>query len=648
MRLTRFLIAFPLLCFLLLFLVFPLLGLCLAAFLGYPAPIVDWLVNLRFAALVQACSEQASLRYIAEFFSTPRYYKGLINSVGLAPMVCVNVFALGLAGQKLTTRANRWFKWVKGPGVVLTFGLVCSGAATRPLWAVEGGLFESILGASTMSGRLLQACGYTSLVTLASTALGVGVAVCLHRGSFPLKRLFGILVIVPLSTPPFLGALAFKNLLGEFGMVTRALHSVGLAHPFSGQSTLAAGFVESFLFFPFVCLTTMAALERFDEGIPEASRVLGGSKVYGFFTATLPTLLPGILAGAFLVFIRSFGDFATLKLLLPIQYSVIVVEAYRDLSGNAYWGGAAMLSGVMISVILVLLALQKYVVEGGSFQTVTGRGGAKSREALPRNWQDWMAFSFCSAVFFVPLSFLASTFLVSVSRNWGAELYPTQFTLGRYSEIWAKFLSEDESPLVNSFSLTPPALIGCVVMGFCVAFLISRTQGWKSQALDFVTVLAFVIPGVAFAIALIGVFNDKPMELHRTPFLVVAAYIVTRAPYAIRTTLASFQQIGVSMEESSRTLGGGELLTLSRVTVPLVLPGILAGAVMVFISAMQDVAITLMIAPPDWYPCSVQVFRFIEHGRIYDASAYGIVLFFLIVIPYSALFLSKRGVRAGL
>jgi iron(III) transport system permease protein len=235
-----------------------------------------------------------------------------------------------------------------------------------------------------------------------------------------------------------------------------------------------------------------------------------------------------------------------------------------------------------------------------------------------------------------------------MARNWGAQVVPTQFTISRYVHIVQSLFTQD-SALVNSFSLVMPALVGCLTMAFGVAFLISRGGGRTAQFLDFVTVLPFVVPGVAFAVALIGVFNSPPFELHYTPFLVIIAYIVTRAPYAIRTILASFQQIGTSMEEGSRTLGGSEILTLCRVTIPLVLPGILAGAVMIFISSMQDVALTLMISPPDWYPTSVFAFKEIESGRIYEASAYGIVLFLLIVIPYGLTHFSKRfGAKAGL
>lgn len=625
------------------------MGLLLAAFLGENAPVLKWISSFDISGAWTSLSEKGTLAYFREFWETPRYYKGFFNAVGLAPVVLTGLFLLSLVGRLLAPAQLALWKFLRGPGLLVVFLLLCFFSATRPLWASDQSLWSQILDGPDVVTRLLQTCGYCPLVTIFGSLLGVGVAFSLHYTNLWGKKFFSLLVIVPLSMPPFLGALAFKNLLGDFGMVTRALEAIGVSHPFAGQSPLSAGLVQSFLFFPFVTLTTLAALERFDESLPEAGRVSGASKAYAFLTVTLPALVPGILAGSFLIFVRSFGDFATLKLLMPISYRMIVIEAYKDMTGSNYWGGAAMLSILMIAVILVLLSLQKYVVEGGSFQTVTGKSQSKPESEQVRIWRDHVGLGFCCTVFSVPLAFLASTFLVSIAKGWGAEIAPTKFTLNRYLHIIQNSFTQYDSPLVNSFSLTLPALIGCVAMSFGVAFLISRGGGRWGQVLDFVTVLPFVIPGVAFAVALIGVFNGPPLDLHFKALLVVFAYIVTRAPYGVRTVLASFQQIGTSMEEGSRTLGGGEVLTLSRVTVPLVLPGILAGSVMIFISAMQDVAITLMVAPPDWYPTSVHVFREIEMGRIYNASAYGIVLFLLILVPYTLAFYSKRlGLRAGM
>jgi len=132
-----------------------------------------------------------------------------------------------------------------------------------------------------------------------------------------------------------------------------------------------------------------------------------------------------------------------------------------------------------------------------------------------------------------------------------------------------------------------------------------------------------------------------------TATLVLCAYVVTRMPFAVRSILASLQQVGPSLEEGSKTLGATSSLTMARVTIPLILPGLTAGAIMVFISAMQDVAITLMTCPPRWYPASIFVFQRIQEGDVFDASAYGMVLLGLILVPY-ALVWRLGGVRTGL
>ncbi len=146
------------------------------------------------------------------------------------------------------------------------------------------------------------------------------------------------------------------------------------------------------------------------------------------------------------------------------------------------------------------------------------------------------------------------------------------------------------------------------------------------------------MPGVVFAVALICTFNGPPLALHLTGALVVCAYILTSMPYGVRSAIASFSQISRNLEESSSTLGAPSLLTFAKVTAPLIRSGIAAGAIMIFIACMQEVAITLMTCPPQWRPLSTYIFMEIQEGNVFNASAYGIVLFLLIVIPYSLYF----------
>lgn len=472
---------------------------------------------------------------------------------------------------------------------------------------------------------------FSGAVTLACCLLGVSLAFVLDRFDLPFSGGLRVLAILPLAIPSFLMALSVQFLFGRSGIVTTTIGPV--LNPFS---PLGCGVVQAFSFFPLVYLTTAATLERMDPALDEASAVLGAPRALTFFRVSLPMLAPGVAAGAFLAFIRSFGDFATLQLLMPSKIRMIVVEAYRDMSGNTYWGGAATLSTVMIGVILCILAMQKLVVERNRFETLTGRAVSARRKIGSRALR-YAVFAATAAVLAFPVVNLAVIALLSVSGSWGNTLLPDTYSLSHFE----KALVKSPTSLVNSLALSAMALVGSLLLAGCVAYTVHRGRSWMRHALDFVVQLPFVLPGTAFAIALITVFNNPPLALHLTVYIVVLAYIVTRTPYGVRTILASLQQIGPAMEESSRTLGANDQVTLAKVLVPLIRPGIVAGGVMIFISCMTDVAITLMVCPPSWYPASLSIFVQIADARYFDASAYGLILMGIIFAPY--VFLLRRG-----
>lgn len=471
---------------------------------------------------------------------------------------------------------------------------------------------------------------FSSAVTVACCVLGASLAFAFDRFDLPFSGALRVLAILPLAIPSFLMALSVQFLFGRSGIVTTTIGPV--LNPFS---PLGCGVVQAFTFFPLVYLTATATLERMDPALDEASAVLGAPRVLTFCRVSLPMLAPGMAAGAFLAFIRSFGDFASLQLLMPSKIRMIVVEAYRDMSGNAYWGGAATLSTVMIVVILCILAIQKLVVERNRFETMTGRAvGARRKIGGPA--LRGAVFTATAAVLAFPVMNLVVIALLSVSGSWGNTLLPDTYSLSHFE----KALVTSPTSLVNSLALTAMALAGSLLLAGCVAYTVHRGRSSVRHGLDFIVQLPFVLPGTAFAIALVTVFNNPPLALHLTVYIVVLAYIVTRTPYGVRTILASLQQIGPAMEESSRTLGANDVMTLAKVLVPLIRPGIVAGGVMIFISCMTDVAITLMVCPPSWYPASLSIFVQIADARYFDASAYGLILMGMIFAPYA--FLLRR------
>ncbi len=644
-RLLKWIVGLGVGLFVALFIVIPIAVLCFTSFTGEPIPILEYLVKGQLLSAWQELSYNFTFQYYRELLDTKRYSQGLVNTVGLVPGFTALFLLMALVGRNLISLvfakfADRMDRFPNLNFALFIAALLTVFSLTWQNWLSEStGLYHFmhwLAPEHSWEARFLQTFGFCSSVTVAASVLGVMASFCIERVNIPGRGLFKALSIVPLALPSFLGALAVKNILGINGVVTKALASLGWGVSFEAQSVLAAGLTQVFLYFPFVLLTVSAALEYFDASLNEAAQVMGASKSFIFLTVRLPLLLPGLLSGAFLVFVRSFGDFSAISLLMPMQYPMIVVEAYRDLSGSTYWGEACMLSVLMMVTILVWLSLQKYYLSRANFEVV----GGKVNLDTPRSDNPWLRISagfFCIFIFAVPLCFIITTFIVSIAGTWGIEVLPSSYTLSRYAEVW-KASWASNSPLANSFMLAIPGLFWSLLLATVSAAFISRSSSRWRHILDFCILLPFIVPGVVFAIALICTFNGPPLALHLTGALVVCAYILTSMPYGVRSITASFSQVSRSLEESSSVLGASSLLTFVKITAPLIRPGVVAGAVMIFIACMQEVAITLMICPPQWRPLSTYIFMEIQEGNVFNASAYGIMLFLLIVIPYSLQF----------
>ncbi|MGM9998535.1 MAG: ABC transporter permease subunit [Candidatus Bruticola sp.] len=628
--------------FIVLFIIIPMAVLLLTSFTGEPIPVLEYLVSGRLKEMQRELTDNFSLQYYAELFDTQRYTQGLINAVGLVPGLTAVIFTAAIGLHRLLGFIKPvWSEGLKRmlgtASATLVATLIAVFSFTWRFWLPEGAAIYKLMlwlaPGKTTEAILLQTFGFCSSVTAVASVLGLTAAFCLERVNMTGRGVFRILCIIPLALPSFLGALAVKNILGINGIAAKMLGSVGLELPFEAQSVWAAGLTQVFLYFPFVLLTVGAALKYSDNSLNEAAKIMGANSTFSFLTVGLPMLMPGLLSGAFLVFVRSFGDFSAISLLMPMKYPMIIVEAYRDLSGSTYWGGACMLSVLMVLSVLIWLYIQKYFLSSLNFEVLNGRSGAAA-EVCCHPGLRWAAFIFCSGLFMVSASFIIVTFIVSIAGTWGIELMPTSYTLSRYAEVWKNTWSA-HSPLANSFLLAVPGLFWSLLLASAAAVFIVGSRSKLGNLLDFSILLPFVVPGVVFAVALICTFNGPPLAWHLTAALVVCAYILTSMPYGVRSITASLSQLNPSIKESSLTLGAPPVLTLAKVIVPLIWPGIAAGGIMIFIACMQEVAVTLMTCPPKWRPVSTYIFMEIQEGNIFNASAYGIVLFVLIMLPYS-------------
>ena len=321
-----------------LFVIIPIFTLVLTSFTGEPLPILDCIFS------GERVDFSLSWNFYEELFLTRRYRQGFINSLGVAPTLAVLTIFLGLIFNRFTKSKVAWGK------VAFYVGLIVLSFCVSWRWLVSEELGREffmrwLVPGKSWTRRFMQGIGLVPLVTILASMLGTSVAFCLS-GNIKGKYWGRLASIMPLALPSFLGALAFKNLWGINGIFTKCFGPV-----FEAQSVAATVFLQVFLYFPFVMLTVSAGLERYGPTLREASATLGANKFFNFIKVDLPMLWPSISAGAILVFIRSLSDFSALSLLLPMNYPVLIVEAYRDLSGSTYWGGACMLSVVAIVAV---------------------------------------------------------------------------------------------------------------------------------------------------------------------------------------------------------------------------------------------------------------------------------------------------------
>jgi len=467
-----------------------------------------------------------------------------------------------------------------------------------------------------------------------STVLGVSVSVCavlmalpiayaLARTAMPFKRTVGLLCIVPLMVPTFISSFAFILMFGRTGWVNQLFAALGIEQLVNIHSPFGVGLVQVFFFFPYALLPMIAVFKAMDASIEEASYLLGARRFFSFVTTTLPLAAPGLWAGGLLVFIVSLEDFGTPMILSPRRYPLLIVEAYREMVGYFNWGGAAVIAVMLVLFSAFLLMVQRWMLRNNQSRTVTGKPNDRGLVTDRRICRGLLLYSL--AILSIPLAAIYSTVMQSFATSWGAEMLPDGYTLDNYRYVYER----SAGAIVNSFLLGGAALVISIVIATVIPYLVTRAG---RTYLDYLGFLPLALPGTALAIALILTFNTPPLHLTGTAFILIMAYVIRRMPYALRATSASIRTISPDIEGAALVHGASKFLGLCSVTVPLMLPGIMAGAMMVFLTSIREISATIMLSPESWKPMSLTIFEGLLRGEFYTSSAISVILIAIVVV----------------
>lgn len=511
------------------------------------------------------------------------------------------------------------------------------------------GIFASPIYREGLVNSLIMAVG----TTVGCLLLSLPLALLYSKFEFPGRSVLNALMLLPMILPPFVGAIGVRAMLGQAGALNSLLINLGLMDPQQPADWMSEGQMTGIIImnvlhlFPILYLNVVAALSNLDPAMEEAAANLGCPPQLRFWRITLPLIMPGIFAGGTIVFIWAFTELGV-PLIFDFRRvtSVQIFDEIKDLTGNPL---PYALVVIVLCFTVALYLLSKLIFERGG---VMGGGRAttgKMMKKLPLGWAlaCSAAFVLCIAVSVIPH---VGVLLLSVSTDWYGSVLPEGFTLGHFGEALGHELTL--SSIANSLKYASLAVLLDLLLGVGIAYVTVRTRIWGRHLLDAAAMLPLAVPGLVLAFGFLAMSREgKPLEwlmLGENPLLLlVIAYAVRRLPYVVRSASAGFQQISPELEYAAQNLGAPPLRALARVTLPLILPNLIAGALLAFAFAMLEVSDSMILAQQSvHYPITKAIYSLLASlgNGPYIASALGVwaVVFLGITLLGAGLLLGRK------
>ena len=526
-----------------------------------------------------------------------------------------------LKGRDKTTQLTVLMLWLL-LGVFVVYPLARLLAMT--FWA-DGGFTLANLKPFISSWYDRQAAVNSILlgcaVGAAGTVLGFIFAFAVTRLAMPrwLKLVIGGVTILPLISPPFTSSIALTLSLGPNGIL---LQFFGLDN-FNFYGFWGTFISETLTYFPVAFMTLSTILARIDPNLEDAAYSLGASSFTVFRSVTLPLAAPGIANAFLLVFSCSLADFATPQVLGGHSFPVLPTQAYLQITGMYDFKGGAALSFMLLIPALVVYGLQHYWISRKSYVTVSGKAGGRSSIKGPGPLLSSVIIGTVVAVIAFIFFIYAIIFLGSVIKVWGVN---NTLTFENYEYVFTHGMKAIKDTLIIACIGTPLGGLLAVLIGYAATRL--KVRGHKT--LETVSLLNYTLPGTVVGIAYIIAFNDKPLVLTGTVWILVAAYLFRYSSAGIRNVIAALTQIDPSIEEASRSLGASSFKTFTSITIPMVLPAVLAGMRYLFIHSMTAISATIFLVSVHWTLITTRILECMTELQFAQACAFSVVLILLV------------------
>ena len=500
---------------------------------------------------------------------------------------------------------------------------------------------RGLLGDWTHRTALVNSLELAALVGVGGTALGFAFALVTVRGNLPrgLGRAIDAVVLLPLVSPPFTAAIALIFALGPRGLISYHVFGLTTVSIYGLWGTLLS---ETLTYFPIAYLTLKAVLANIDPNLEDSAFSLGARRLRVFSTVTLPLATPGVANAFLLVSAASLADFATPLILAGTKFPVLPTQAFLQITGLYDMRGGAALSFLLLVPALAIFIGQRQWIErrGGSFVTVTGKVGAVTRVKSLSPWAMVLLALVCGTFVVLVLICYLLILAASLVRALGAD---NTLSFAHYAHVFSGGMKAVRDTLIIATLCMPIGGLFAVVLGFLVA----RTRFPGRRALEFTAMMNYALPGTIVGIAYLLAFNDPPLALTGTAFILVVCYVFRYSLAGTRATTAVLAQIDPSLEEASASLGARRDVTFRRIVLPLVRPALLAGMTVLFIRAMTAISATIFLVSLEWSLVTVRILEGITNLELGQASAFSMLVIALVYLAVVVASFAMRRLNAG-
>lgn len=471
---------------------------------------------------------------------------------------------------------------------------------------------------------LLNSFKVSVTATILALFVGTLLAYCFSMYKFAGKKLLQILIIIASMSAPFVGAYSWIILLGRNGLITKFL-----TNTFGFPKIDIYGFggivlVFTLQLFPLVFLYVSGALKSMDNSLLEAAESMGVKGFKRLTRVVLPLLVPTLLAAALLVFMRAFSDFGT-PMLIGEGYRTFPVLVYTEfiseVGGNSAFASA--LAIIAITIALAIFLIQKYIAQRNSF-SMNSLHSIEAKEVSGAK-----KIGICSLVYgIVFLSVSPQLYLIYTSfLKTSGMIFVPGYSLNSYHQAFDRM----GTSILNTLRIPFLALVLVVIFATFISYLSVRKRNVFTSLIDSMSMVPYIVPGTVMGIAFITAFNtgiggSGILAIIGTSFVMIVSLSVRRLPYTIRSSVAALHQISPSIEEAASSLGSSRLNTFVKITIPMMMSGIVSGAILSWITMISELSTSILLYNIRTKTMTVAIYTEVLRGNYGIAAALSTIL----------------------